>query len=48
MTLLGPGDMRCAHADEERLAIKELGAGISTYARIVAKLAAEGADATER
>jgi len=38
LTLLGPGDMRCAHAPRERLAISELRAGIETYARLVMRL----------
>ncbi len=38
MSLLGPGDMRCAHADGERLAIADLEAGILAYAEIARNL----------
>ncbi len=38
MSLLGPGDMRCAHAPHERLAIADLAEGIAAYTRIVEDL----------
>lgn len=38
LLLLGPGDMRCAHAAEERLAVSDLAAGIGAYARLVTRL----------
>jgi acetylornithine deacetylase len=39
MLLLGPGDMRCAHAAAERLSLSDLADGILAYARIAARLA---------
>jgi acetylornithine deacetylase len=39
MMLLGPGDMRCAHSPNERLAIEDLRAGIEAYASIARGLA---------
>ncbi len=38
LTLMGPGDMRCAHGPEERLAVADLRRGIEAYARAVARL----------
>ena len=38
LVLLGPGDMRCAHAAHERLSFDDLAAGITTYARIAKSL----------
>lgn len=35
--LLGPGDMRCAHADRERVSIRALEEGVATYARLAAR-----------
>lgn len=34
MMLLGPGDMRCCHGPDERLAIEDLAAGIAAYGLI--------------
>jgi acetylornithine deacetylase len=36
--LLGPGDMRCAHGPDERLATAELAEGIEAYTRIILAL----------
>ncbi|TNF26400.1 MAG: M20/M25/M40 family metallo-hydrolase [Deltaproteobacteria bacterium] len=38
MMLLGPGDMRCAHGPHEHLAIADLAAGMTAYAREAARL----------
>lgn len=38
MTLMGPGDMRCAHADGEQIAVGELADGATAYARVAARL----------
>jgi acetylornithine deacetylase len=38
LILMGPGDMRCAHADGERLSIEALRAGIQAYAELVVRL----------
>lgn len=38
LMLLGPGDMRCAHATHEHLAVADLAAGITAYARTAARL----------
>ena len=39
MMLMGPGDMRCAHADGEQLDVEDLRTGIEAFARLVARLA---------
>ncbi len=39
MLLLGPGDMRCAHAAGERLALDDLAEGIVAFARVAQRLA---------
>jgi acetylornithine deacetylase len=39
MLLLGPGDMRCAHAAAERLSFTDLSEGILAYAKIASRLA---------
>ncbi|MGM0575781.1 MAG: M20/M25/M40 family metallo-hydrolase [Myxococcota bacterium] len=38
LLLMGPGDMRCAHAEGEHLAVEDLRAGISLYADLVTRL----------
>lgn len=38
ISLMGPGDMRCAHADHERLGIPQLEAGILAYADVARRL----------
>lgn len=38
LQLMGPGDMRCAHAPHERLSIAELGGAITDFARAVTRL----------
>lgn len=40
VSLFGPGDMRCAHGDGERLAIRDLAEGIAAYGRYVLRLGA--------
>jgi len=41
MLLLGPGDMRCAHAAAERLSFSDLSDGILAYAQIASRLLAD-------
>ena len=38
LLLFGPGDMRCAHAEGEKLSFADLEAGILAYARVAARL----------
>ena len=38
MSLMGPGDMRCAHSAREELAFSDLADGIEAYERVVAGL----------
>lgn len=38
LTLFGPGDMRCAHAPREKLAIADLARGIAAYAGAITRL----------
>lgn len=38
LSLFGPGDMRCAHAAREKLAIADLARGIAAYAEAVTRL----------
>lgn len=38
MLLVGPGDMRCAHSDHERLALDDLEAGVAVYIEVVEAL----------
>lgn len=38
ISLLGPGDMRCAHSEREHLAIADLSEGITRYAEAIARL----------
>jgi len=38
MTLMGPGDMRCAHADGEQITVGELAEGATAYAQVAARL----------
>ena len=38
MMLMGPGDMRCAHSERERLALADLRAGIEAFAQMVVRL----------
>ncbi|MGB0589231.1 MAG: M20/M25/M40 family metallo-hydrolase [Myxococcota bacterium] len=39
MLLMGPGDMRCAHAAAERLSFTDLSDGIRAYAQLASRLA---------
>ncbi len=38
VSLLGPGDMRCAHSEREHLHIADLEEGITRYAEALARL----------
>lgn len=38
MLLMGPGDMRCAHAPGERLGLDELRLGIKTFAQVAVRM----------
>ncbi|HRE90261.1 MAG TPA: hypothetical protein PK095_14090, partial [Myxococcota bacterium] len=38
VSLMGPGDMRCAHSEREHLSVAELNDGIARYAQALARL----------